>query len=72
MAQSEAKEYSKKQGFEALDFLQAYWLPKDSGPIPQGCEIFSLLRESDLEPEEYLDRFFDTGEERQTDYWDEE
>jgi len=31
-----------------------------------GAEVFSLLRESDLEPDAYLDAFFDTGTERQT------
>ena len=33
--------------------------------IGHGAELFSLLRESDLEPKEYLDAFFDTGDERQ-------
>ena len=27
--------------------------------------MFSLLRTSDLPPDDYLDRFFDTGDERQ-------
>jgi hypothetical protein len=31
-----------------------------------GIELFSLLRESDLEPSAYLDHFHDTGTERQT------
>ena len=30
-----------------------------------GCEVFCLERESDLEPDEYLDAFFDTGGERE-------
>lgn len=30
-----------------------------------GCEIFSLVRQSDLSPGEYLDSFFDTGREQQ-------
>jgi hypothetical protein len=30
-----------------------------------GCEIFSLVRRSDLAPDKYLDAFFDTGDEQQ-------
>jgi hypothetical protein len=30
-----------------------------------GCEIFSLVRRSDLTPGAYLDAFFDTGREQQ-------
>ncbi|HEX5365903.1 MAG TPA: hypothetical protein VFW63_04480 [Acidimicrobiales bacterium] len=29
----------------------------------EGCEIFSLSRKSDLEPDPYLNTFFDTGDE---------
>ena len=31
----------------------------------EGCEIFSLVRQSDLTPGGYLDTFFDTGREQQ-------
>ena len=31
-------------------------------------EVFSLLRESDLEPEQYIDAFFDTGTEHEGQY----
>ena len=31
-----------------------------------GAEIFSLMRDSDLDPEDYLDTFFDTGEEHES------
>lgn len=30
-----------------------------------GREVFSLMQDSELPPEEYIDRFFDTGRERQ-------
>jgi hypothetical protein len=30
-----------------------------------GVEVFSLIRDSDLPPKEYLDQFFDTGTEHQ-------
>lgn len=32
-----------------------------------GAEVFSLMRDSDLEPDDYLDAFFSTGNERQGD-----
>jgi hypothetical protein len=35
--------------------------------IEDGDEVFSLIRDSDLAPEDYLSRFFDTGTERQRD-----
>jgi hypothetical protein len=30
-----------------------------------GAEVFSLMRDSELAPDDYIDRFFDTGQERQ-------
>ena len=33
-----------------------------------GSELFSLIRDSDLSPEKYIDRFFDTGTEYQS-HW---
>lgn len=29
-----------------------------------GAEVFSLMRDSDLEPDDYLDTYFDSGDER--------
>ena len=66
-AEKEAKEYAG-EGSEALDLFQAYWLFDDIALIPQGTEVFSLLRESDMEPADYLDAYFDTGEEHQDRY----
>jgi hypothetical protein len=36
-------------------------------PPEHGAEVFSLIRETHLEPEAYLDSFFDTGRESQRD-----
>lgn len=36
----------------------------DEGPLGSGHELFSLMRDSDLAPGDYLDRFHDTGAER--------
>lgn len=33
-------------------------------PLGSGDELFSLMRDSDFAPDEYLDRFHDTGTER--------
>ena len=45
-----------------LGLAQAYRL---DGPPGEGSEVFSLLRASNLPPEDYLDTFFDTGAERE-------
>ncbi|WP_433252173.1 hypothetical protein ACQPYK_07305 [Streptosporangium sp. CA-135522] len=63
MAEREAAEYVAESPFEYLELAQAYRLADDA--IESGTEVFSLLRDSDLEPEEYLNAFFDTGRERQ-------
>ncbi|MFD8526833.1 hypothetical protein ACFV0L_05430 [Streptosporangium canum] len=63
MAERETGEYVADSPFEHLGLAQAYRLVDDV--IESGTEIFSLLRDSDLEPEEYLSAFFDTGRERQ-------
>lgn len=66
-AGTEAREYAG-EGSDALDLFQAYWLFDEIGLLPQGTEVFSLLRESDMEPSDYLDAYFDTGEEHQGNY----
>lgn len=66
-AGKEAREYAGDDS-EALDLFQGYQLFDEIGLLPQGAEVFSLLRESDMEPSAYLDAFFDTGEERQAGY----
>lgn len=64
MAAEEACAYcSDKKGSRFTGFSQAFWM---FDPINlNGVEVFSLLRESDLEQEDYLDHFFSTGDERQ-------
>jgi hypothetical protein len=61
-AEAEAVEYAGAVDVEYLGFAQAYRLPEDPA---EGVEVFSLIRESTLEPAEYLDAFFDTGAEFQ-------
>jgi hypothetical protein len=67
LAELEAKVYADGEP-EYLDLLQAFWLFEEFTLPHQGVEVFSLLRESDLEPKAYLDTFFDSGFERQSDY----
>ena len=73
---SSAKEAIARAEAEALDYAavieespctytglaQCYRLVDEPG---DGAEVFSLMRDSKLEPDAYLDRFFDTGSERQ-------
>ncbi|MFJ1704447.1 hypothetical protein [Kitasatospora sp. NPDC088346] len=62
LAEAEAGEYAAGGGFEYLAIAQAYRMFDRPG---SGAEVFSLLRESPLEPDDYLDSYFDTGAERQ-------
>jgi|SRR3990167_584682 len=64
-AEQEAEEYAS-DGMEFLGYSQGYAL-FESVPV-NAIEVFSLLRESDLEPKQYIDAFFDTGTERAGEY----
>lgn len=61
-AEAEAAEYVEDMDREVLPLFQAHWLFDDPA---DGSEVFSLMRVSDLRPADYLDHFFDTGDERQ-------
>src|SRR5260370_33572395 len=62
-AEAEAKQYAAATDFEYLGLAQAFGLKADQ--IADGSEVFSLIRTSPLAPDEYINRFFDTGSERQ-------
>jgi hypothetical protein len=62
-AEHDAREYASVLRYDYVGFSQAYWLPDEK--LESGSEVFSLLRDSDLEATAYLDRFFDTGSEYQ-------
>jgi hypothetical protein len=64
LAEEEAGEYAAllEAGVEYLGLAQCYRLADEPG---HGSEVFSLLRESELDRGAYLDTFFDTGTERQ-------
>jgi hypothetical protein len=61
-AEVEAVAYAEVLGdCEPTGLFQSYWLFDEPG---DGAEVFSLMRSSELEPDDYLDSFFDTGDER--------
>ncbi len=62
-AEAEAKQYAADIDFEYLGLAQAFDLK--AVQIKDGSEVFSLIRTSPLAPGEYIDRFFNTGSERQ-------
>lgn len=62
-AEAEAREYAENTGVTYLGLAQGY--ETGERELTDGGEVFSLLRESALPPEEYLDRHFDTGGEHQ-------
>jgi hypothetical protein len=62
-AEAEAREYGADTELEYLGLAQAFDLKADQ--IADGSEVFSLIRTSPLAPDEYINRFFDTGSERQ-------
>lgn len=68
-ALSESAEFAADVAGEDCGLAQVYELYGDSvGGLrspADGCEIFSLVRQSDLPPGDYLDAFFDTGREHQ-------
>ena len=65
-AEAEAEEYAaaiEDVEVEYTGFAQCFHLFDEPA---DGAEIFSMMRDSDLDPEDYLDTFFDTGEEHQS------
>ncbi|MFF7993256.1 hypothetical protein ACFZDG_26095 [Kitasatospora xanthocidica] len=62
LAEAEAGAYASDNGLDCLGLAQSSRL---GGAPGTGAEVFSLLRDSPLEPDAYLDAFFDTGTERQ-------
>jgi hypothetical protein len=65
LAEVEAENYAS-ENIEFLGYSQAYAMYESISV--NGIEVFSLLRESDLEPETYIDAFFDTGTEHEREY----
>ncbi len=62
LAEAEAEQYAEEVEASFMGFAQAFVMPEPPG---HGAEVFSLLRDSELDPDVYLDTFFDTGQERE-------
>jgi hypothetical protein len=62
-AEAEAQEYARDVGGVYVGLAQAFHLFENA--VGDGAEVFSLIRDSELEPDDYLTRFFDTGDETQ-------
>ncbi|CAN5727990.1 hypothetical protein BH23PLA1_BH23PLA1_17660 [soil metagenome] len=60
-AEQEAGAYTS-ESVEDLGFVDVYHLCE--AVVGDGSEVFSLMRTSEIGPEEYNTRFFDTGSER--------
>ncbi|MFJ6725700.1 hypothetical protein ACIQPQ_12355 [Streptomyces sp. NPDC091281] len=61
-AETEAREYVEAlEDVEYVDFAEAFRI---DGAPGEGAEVFSLMRESELAPDTYVERFFATGDER--------
>ena len=62
-AEEEARGYAGSlEGVEYLECLDCYHLFEDV--VGDGTEVFSLMRDSELGPRDYISRFFQTGSER--------
>ena len=62
-SEREAAAYAESTGSEYTGLAQAFHLYP--AKLSSGSEVFSLMRESNLTQEKYLDRFFDTNDECQ-------
>ena len=62
LAEAEARDYAAAVDAEYAGMAQGYQLEAEPG---HGAEVFSLMRDSDLDADAYLDTFFDTDGERQ-------
>ncbi len=64
LAEAEAHEYVVDVGdCEYLNFASCFHVYEDK--IIHLSEVYSVMRESSLLPEEYLDQYYDTGSERE-------
>src|SRR5712691_470455 len=63
LAEADAEHYAATNGLDYLHLTQVF--DQKSEIVGSGSEVFSLIRESRLAPDDYINRFFDTGSERQ-------
>src|SRR4051794_20791772 len=61
-AEDDARDYAKDIEGRYLGLAQAFAM---SDQLTDGSEVFSLMRDSPLPPDDYLEHYFDSGSERQ-------
>jgi hypothetical protein len=61
-AEDEAKKYAEAVGGTYTGYVSVFELAEEA--IGDGSEVFSLMRDSDLTADEYIDHFYSTGSER--------
>ena len=62
VAEEEANNYAKDFGMLYLGYVNVFQLLEET--IKNKSEVYSLLRESNLDSTQYLNSFFDTGGEK--------
>ncbi|MEU1516244.1 hypothetical protein ABZ490_29595 [Streptomyces sp. NPDC005811] len=61
-SEAEAAEYC--EGLDDVEYVRIAQAYRFDGIPGEGAEVFSLMRESTLQPAEYVSQFFATGDER--------
>jgi hypothetical protein len=61
----EATGYAEAVGCVYTGYVSVFEIVEET--VGDGTEVFSLMRDSDLNAEEYIDRFYTTGDERSDD-----
>jgi hypothetical protein len=64
-AEAEALRYGEQVGGTYTGYASVFEIAEEQ--LADGSEVFSLMRDSDLEADDYIDHFFATGDERQAD-----
>ncbi len=62
LAEKDALEYANDVDCEFLNYASCFHTFEDK--IIHLSELYSIMRESELDPEKYLDLYYDTGSER--------
>jgi GH15 family glucan-1,4-alpha-glucosidase len=65
LAEADAAVYAETLDCTYVGLAQAYALADEPG---HGAEVFSLMRDSDLSSDDYVEKFFATATERQQPY----
>ena len=61
-AEAEAAAYAEAVGATYTGYVTVFEMVEET--VGDGAEVFSLMRDSDLSAEDYIDRFYTTGDER--------